>query len=73
MAARTTNRYRFFAPQATRGERLRYGGDLAWFLGPAALKFEYDVQTNERDAWGQVGAILMTSPPPAGTPPPLMS
>jgi phosphate-selective porin OprO and OprP len=56
MTARTTNRFRFFAPQATRGERLRYGGDLAWFLGPAAVKFEYDVQTNERERLGPGGS-----------------
>jgi phosphate-selective porin OprO and OprP len=58
MTARTTNRFRFFAPQTTRGERLRYGGDLAWFLGPAALKFEYDVQTNEREGLGTGGSNL---------------
>jgi phosphate-selective porin OprO/OprP len=43
---RTANRFVFFAPQTTRGDRLRYGGDLAWLVGPAAVKFEYDVQTN---------------------------
>jgi phosphate-selective porin OprO/OprP len=58
MTARTSNRFRFFAPQTTRGERLRYGGDLAWLLGPAAVKFEYDVQTNERDGQGPGGSNL---------------
>src|SRR5918996_208854 len=57
-SARTANRFRFFAPQTTRGERLRYGGDLAWLLGPAALKFEYDVQTNEREGLGAGGSDL---------------
>jgi phosphate-selective porin OprO and OprP len=55
---RTINRFRFFAPQTTRGERLRYGGDLAWLIGPAALKFEYDVQTNEREGQGPGGVNL---------------
>jgi phosphate-selective porin OprO/OprP len=57
-SARTTNRFRFFAPQTTRGERLRYGGDLAWLIGPAALKFEYDVQMNERKGLGAGGSDL---------------
>jgi phosphate-selective porin OprO and OprP len=55
---RTINRFRFFAPQTTRGERLRYGGDLAWLIGPAALKFEYDVQTDERRGLGPGGVNL---------------
>jgi phosphate-selective porin OprO/OprP len=58
MTARTTNRFRFFAPQTTHGERLRYGGDIAWLLGPAALKFEYQVQTNEREGLGAGGSDL---------------
>jgi phosphate-selective porin OprO and OprP len=57
-SARTTNRFAFFAPQPTRGERLRYGGDLAWLVGPAALKFEYDVQENERSGLGAGGSDL---------------
>jgi phosphate-selective porin OprO/OprP len=57
-SARTNNRFRFFAPQTTRGERLRYGGDLAWLIGPAALKFEYDVQENERQGLGSGGSDL---------------
>jgi phosphate-selective porin OprO and OprP len=55
---RTINRFRFFAPQTTRGERVRYGGDLKWLLGPAALKFEYDVQTDERNGLGPGGVDL---------------
>jgi phosphate-selective porin OprO and OprP len=55
---RTINRFRFFAPQTARGERLRYGGDLAWLIGPAGLKFEYDVQTNERQGLGAGGVDL---------------
>jgi phosphate-selective porin OprO/OprP len=55
---RTINRFTFFAPQTTRGDRLRYGGDFAWLIGPASLKFEYDVQTNEREGLGPGGANL---------------
>jgi phosphate-selective porin OprO and OprP len=50
--ARASNRFVYFAAQPTRGDRLRYGGDLAWLVGPAAVKFEYDVQTNERRGLG---------------------
>jgi phosphate-selective porin OprO and OprP len=57
-SARTPNRFRFFAPQTTDGNRVRYGGDLAWFLGPAALKFEYDVQMDERNGLGPGGSDL---------------
>jgi phosphate-selective porin OprO/OprP len=57
-SARTIERFRFFAPQPTRGDRLRYGGDLAWLIGPAALKFEYDVQANERNGLGPGGSNL---------------
>ena len=46
--ARTPNRFTYFAPQPARGDRLRYGGDLVWLVGPAAVKFEYGAQTNER-------------------------
>jgi phosphate-selective porin OprO/OprP len=46
--ARTPNRFVYFAAQQARGDRLRYGTDLAWLVGPAAVKFEYDIQTNER-------------------------
>jgi hypothetical protein len=56
--ARTPNRFEFFARQPTRGDRLRYGGDLAWLIGPAALKFEYDVQSNQRHGLGPGGSDL---------------
>lgn len=56
--ARTTNRFRFFAPHNVRGTRVRWGGDLAWLVGPASLKFEYDVQTNDRDGLGPGGRDL---------------
>jgi phosphate-selective porin OprO/OprP len=55
---RTPNRFTFFAAQAARGERLRYGCDLAWLIGPASLKFEYDVQSNERNGLGPGGTNL---------------
>ncbi len=55
---RTATRFVFFAPQPTRGDRLRYGGDLAWLVGPAAVKFEYDVQTNDRYHLGPKGSSL---------------
>jgi len=55
---RTANRFVFFAAQPTRGDRLRYGGDLAWLVGPAAVKFEYDVQTNDRHHLGPKGSSL---------------
>jgi len=56
--ARTPNRFTFFASQNTRGDRLRYGGDFAWWVGPASLKFQYDVQTNERNGLGPGGTNL---------------
>jgi len=56
--ARTPNRFVYFAAQPTRGDRLRYGVDLAWLVGPAAVKFEYDVQTNERRSLGPRGSDL---------------
>jgi phosphate-selective porin len=57
-AARTPNRFTFFAAQPTLGDRLRYGGDLAWLVGPASLKFEYDVQQNARNGLGPSGSNL---------------
>jgi phosphate-selective porin OprO/OprP len=57
-SARTPTRFTFFAAQPTRGERLRYGVDLAWLVGPAAVKFEYDVQTNDRHHLGSKGSNL---------------
>jgi phosphate-selective porin OprO/OprP len=56
--ARTPNRFTFFAAQPTFGDRLRYGGDLAWVVGPASLKFEYDVQQNARNGLGPRGSNL---------------
>jgi phosphate-selective porin OprO and OprP len=56
--ARTPNRFTFFASQNAQGDRLRYGGDFAWWVGPASLKFEYDVQTNERNGLGPGGTNL---------------
>jgi phosphate-selective porin len=49
--ARTPNRFTFFASQTAFGDRLRYGSDFAWWVGPASLKFEYDVQTNLSLRW----------------------
>jgi phosphate-selective porin OprO/OprP len=56
--ARTPNRFTYFASQPAQGDRLRYGGDLAWLIGPAAVKFEYDVQTNQRQGLGPLGSNL---------------
>jgi phosphate-selective porin OprO and OprP len=56
--ARTPRRFVYFAAQPAQGDRLRYGVDLAWLVGPAALKFEYDVQTNERLGLGPQGSDL---------------
>ena len=69
--ARTPNRFTFFAAQPTIGDRLRYGGDLTWLVGPASLKFEYDVQQNARDRPGSRAAATSTmSSPRAGMSPP---
>ena len=56
--ARTPNRFVCFAAQPAQGDRLRYGGDLAWLVGPAAVKFQYDVQTNQRHGLGPQGSDL---------------
>lgn len=56
--ARTTNRFVFFAPQPTRGDRTRWGTDLAWVGGPASVKFEYDQQINQRKRLGSSGQNL---------------
>ncbi len=50
--ARTTNRFQFFAPQPTSGNRYRWGAELAWLVGPASLKFEYDEQVDQRKKLG---------------------
>ncbi|HEY7649542.1 MAG TPA: porin [Methylomirabilota bacterium] len=57
-SARTTNRFRFFAPQPTNGNRYRYGGDLAWLVGPVSFKAEYDRQIDERKKLGPGGTDL---------------
>ena len=56
--ARTPHRFTFFAAQPTRGDRLRYGGDMAWLIDPASLKFEYHVQQNARNQLGPGGSNL---------------
>src|SRR5262249_53593721 len=56
--ARTPNRFTYFAAQPAQGDRLRYGVDLAWLVGPASVKFEYDVQTNQRRGLGLGGSDL---------------
>jgi phosphate-selective porin OprO/OprP len=56
--AHTPNRFTYFAAQPAQGDRLRYGGDLAWLVGPAAVKVEYDVQTNQRRGLGPQGSDL---------------
>jgi phosphate-selective porin OprO and OprP len=56
--ARTPRRFEFFAPQASRGNRTRFGGDLAWWVGPASLKFEYDEDIDDRDGHGPGGSDL---------------
>ncbi len=50
--ARTANRFVYFAQQPVRGDRTRYGTDLAWAVGPASLKFEWAEQDNERKRCG---------------------
>jgi phosphate-selective porin OprO/OprP len=57
-SARTSTRFTYFAAHPARGERSRFGGDLVWLLGPAALKFEYAEQRNERQDIGPGGADL---------------
>jgi phosphate-selective porin OprO/OprP len=56
--ARTPHRFTFFAAQNAQGQRTRYGGDFAWWVGPASFKFEYDVQTNQRRGLGPGGTNL---------------
>jgi phosphate-selective porin OprO/OprP len=65
---RTSNRFRYFAPQAVHGERLRWGVDLFWHYGPTSLKFEYDEERSERSqlasivarGWYVSGTYLLT-------------
>jgi phosphate-selective porin OprO/OprP len=56
--AQTPNRFVYFAAQPAQGDRLRYGVDLAWLVGPAGVKFEYDVQTQQRHGLGPQGSDL---------------
>jgi phosphate-selective porin OprO/OprP len=56
--ARLPDRFVFFTSQKTRGNRLRYGVDLAWLVGPTAVKFEYDVQMDDRRGLGPGGRNL---------------
>ena len=60
--ARTTNRFQFFAQQPTNGNRHRWGVDLAWLVGPASLKFEYDQQVDQRKKLGPRGSDLDSVP-----------
>jgi len=56
--ARTGNRFQWFAPQATGGDRTRWGGDLAWLIGPLSIKGEYVQQIDERKKLGPGGSDL---------------
>ncbi|MBI3989830.1 MAG: hypothetical protein HY347_09465 [candidate division NC10 bacterium] len=56
--AQTGNRFRFFAPHPVRGTRVRWGGDIAWLVGPASLKAEYVQVTSDRDGLGPGGTNL---------------
>jgi phosphate-selective porin OprO and OprP len=56
--ARTSNRFQFFAQQPTRGDRYRWSADLAWLVGPASLKFEYNQQIDQRKKLGAGGRDL---------------
>jgi hypothetical protein len=48
----------FFAQQPTNGNRYRWGVDLAWLIGPASVKFEYDQQIDQRKKLGPGGTDL---------------
>jgi phosphate-selective porin OprO/OprP len=50
--ARTDPRFAYFVTQPTRGDRTRFGGDLAWLWGPASVKFEYAEQHSDRNDCG---------------------
>ena len=56
--ARVPNRFEYFARQPARGDRTRFGGGLAWVVGPASLKFEYDEEIDHRDGLGPGGSDL---------------
>jgi len=50
--ARTDPRFVYFVSQPTKGDRTRFGGDIAWLWGPAGVKFEYAEQHNDREDCG---------------------
>jgi phosphate-selective porin OprO and OprP len=56
--ARVPNRFEYFARQPAQGNRTRFGGDLAWVVGPASFKFEYDEEIDHRDGLGPGGSDL---------------
>ena|GEM_PF-618699 len=57
-SARTATRFTFFTPHTVNGIRTRVGGDLAWTVGPAALKAEGIIQQSERKGLGPGGREL---------------
>jgi len=56
--ARTNPRFVFFPGQTTRGDRTRWGADLGWAIGPAAVKFEYLQELDQRRQLGAGGTNL---------------
>ena len=56
--ARGNARFTWFGAQTTNGDRTRYGGDLQWAVGPAALRFEYLEVLNQRRRMGPAGRSL---------------
>ena len=56
--ARGNARFTWFTAQATNGDRTRFGGDLQWAVGPAALRFEYLEVQNQRRRMGAGGRSL---------------
>ena len=56
--ARGNARFTWFTAQTTNGDRTRFGGDLQWAVGPAALRFEYLEVQNQRRRMGAGGRSL---------------
>lgn len=56
--ARGNARFTYFGAQTTNGDRTRLGTDLQWTIGPAALRFEYLEQLNQRRRLGSSGQNL---------------
>ena len=56
--ARGNARFTWFGAQTTNGDRTRFGGDLQWVVGPAALRFEYLEVQNQRRRMGPGGRSL---------------